>query len=65
MNNNVHSAHCRACKERVREILTVIYGECRVNHQFPWPSRPEDYSNSVIGNSLELIRNALGDWRGH
>ncbi len=65
MNDNIHSAHCRACKERVREILTAIYGECRVNHQFPWPARPEDYANSVIGNSLELIRNALGDWRGH
>ena len=65
MNNNIHSAHCRACKERVREILTAIYGECRVNHRFPWPARPEDYASSAIGNSLEWIRNALGDWRGH
>jgi hypothetical protein len=65
LNNNVHSLHCRACKERVREILTATYGECRVNHQFPWPARPEDYANSAIGHSLALIRNALGDWRGH
>ena len=49
----------------MREILTAIFGECRVNHQFPWPARPEDYANSAIGNSLESIRNALGDWRGH
>ena len=65
LNDNIHSAHCRACKERVREILTAIYGECRVNHQFPWPARPEDYANSAIGNALESIRNSLGDWRGY
>lgn len=59
-----HSSHCRACKERVREILTALYGQCRVNHQFPWPARPEDYATTVIGASLELIRGALGDWRG-
>jgi hypothetical protein len=65
LNNNLHSAHCRACKDRVCEILTAIYGDCRVNHQFPWPARPEDYENSAIGNSLELIRKAVGEWRGH
>lgn len=65
MDNNIHSAHCRACKERVREILTAIYGECRVNHPFPWSARPEDYANTVIGNSLELIRGALANLRDH
>jgi hypothetical protein len=60
-----HSAHCRACKERVREILTAIFGECRVGHQFPWPARPEDYAGTVVGNSLQTIHNALGAWRGH
>jgi hypothetical protein len=29
-----HSQHCRACKERVRELLTAIYGHCHVNHSF-------------------------------
>ena len=60
-----HSAHCRACKERVRELLTAIYGECRVNHSFPWPTQPELYANTPIGNLLEQIRAALGDLRGH
>ena len=63
--NSEHSAHCRACKERVGELLTAIYGACRSNHQFPWPSHPQDYANTAIGNMLEQIRNALGDWRGH
>lgn len=65
LNNNIHSAHCRACKERVRELLTAIYGECAVNHRFPWSTHPEDYRNTSVGNSLEVIRDALRDWRGH
>jgi hypothetical protein len=64
-NNNIHSGHCRACKERVGEILTAIYGMCSVNQQFPWPAHPEKYAAAAIGNSLELIRGALGTWRGH
>ena len=60
-----HSAHCRACKERVREMLTAIYGECRVNHGFSWSANPEAYLNTPIGNLLERIRTSLGDLRGH
>jgi hypothetical protein len=63
--NSQHSAHCRACKERVRELLTAIYGDCRANQQFPWPSRPQDYATTAVGNLLEQIRTALGDLRGH
>ena len=62
---NEHSAHCRACKERVRELLTAIYGDCRANHQFPWPARPEDYAITTVGDLLQQIRSALGDFRGH
>lgn len=64
LNNNIHSDHCRACKERVRELLAAIYGQCRVNHQFPWPARPEDYANTLIADPLQQIRAALGAWRG-
>jgi hypothetical protein len=62
---NEHSAHCRACKERVRELLTAIYGDCLANHQFPWSSQPQDYAKTAIGAQLEHIRTALGDLRGH
>jgi hypothetical protein len=65
MSKIQHSGHCRACKERVRELLTALYGECRVNVSLPWPARPEAYEKSAIGNSLERIRSALGDLRGH
>ena len=63
--NSQHSAHCRACKERVRQLLAAIYGECHVNRSFPWPARPEAYAATAIGNQLDLIRAAVGDWRGH
>jgi hypothetical protein len=63
--NSQHSAHCRACKERVRELLTAIYGDCRANVQFPWPSHPQDYADTYSSDLLEQIRSALGDWRGH
>jgi hypothetical protein len=65
LNNSIHSAHCRACKERVRDILAGIYGECRVNHQFAWPAQPNHYANTLVGKALDSIYNALGDWRGH
>ncbi len=65
LNNNLHSAHCRACKERVREILTLVYGECGVNHSFPWSAQPQDYGNSPVGDLLKKIQTELGNFRGH
>jgi hypothetical protein len=63
--NPEHSAHCRACKERVRELLAAIYGDCRVNCSFGWSASPEDYWNTPIGEILRQIRAALGGLRGH
>ena len=63
--NYEHSPHCRACKERVHELLSAIYGDCRTHRQFSWPARPEDYADTVIGTTLQRIRDALGDLRGH
>ena len=65
MNNDLHSAHCRACKECVGELLKAIYGDCVINAQFPWLSRPEAYANTPIAGSLQRICTALGDLRGH
>ena len=65
LNNNLHSAHCRACKERVREILTLVYGECRVDHSFPWSAQPQAYENSLVGDLLQKIQTELGNFRGH
>jgi hypothetical protein len=63
--NSPHSGHCRACKQRVHELLTAAFGDCRVNHAFPWPAQPQAYRNSAIGAALEQIRTALEEFRGH
>jgi hypothetical protein len=60
-----HSQHCRACKERVRQMLTGLYGECRASYQFPWPANPENYVSAAMGDALQRIRAALADLRGH
>jgi hypothetical protein len=60
-----HSGHCRECKEHVRHMLTALYGECRVNYSFPWSAKPEDYALTPVAQSLESIRAALADLRGH
>jgi hypothetical protein len=65
LNNNLHSAHCRACKERVRELLALVYGKCSVNHSFPWSAQPQDYANSPVGILLQRIHTDLGNLRGH
>ena len=65
LNTGIHSDHCRACKERVRDLLTAIFGECLAGHRFPWPARPEEYAATPIGAALERIRHALANWRGH
>jgi hypothetical protein len=60
-----HCEHCRACKQRVSDLLAAIYGQCRTNCQFPWPAKPADYERSVIGDVLRRIQSGLGDLRGH
>ncbi len=60
-----HSQHCRACKERVRELLIAIYGYCHVNHSFSWPARPDDYEQTRIGTVLCRISASLENLRGH
>jgi hypothetical protein len=65
LNSNIHSAHCRACKERVGELLAAIYGNCQVNHSFPWSALPPDYVNTSLGGLLKRIQSELGNFRGH
>ncbi len=60
-----HSEHCRPCKERVRQLLTAIYGDCQASHSFPWPAKPQEYENTAVGDLLRRICAGLGDLRGH
>lgn len=64
-DKNSHSAHCRACKDSVGRLLEAVYRDCRVNAQFPWPSRPEAYADAPIGSLLRRISVELGNLRGY
>jgi hypothetical protein len=60
-----HYEHCQACKERVRQMLVALHGDCHPSRQFPWPAKPEDYVSAAVGDTLQRIRAALGELRGH
>jgi len=60
-----HPEHCRACKERVRQLLTAIYGDCQVGYSFPWPTKPQEYRKTVVGNVLLQICTRLEQLRGY
>jgi hypothetical protein len=60
-----HSSHCRGCKEQVQRFLSALYGDCRVNHVFPWSAKVRDYEHTVIGDTLKRIHAAIGDLRNY
>ena len=60
-----HSEHCRDCKERVRDLLITLYGDCQVDRSFPWPAKFQDYDNTAIGETLGRIHAGLGEFRGY
>jgi len=65
LNANLHSPHCRACKERVCELLQAAYADCRTSARFGWPATPQAYAETAIGAALVQIHTALGGLRGH
>ena len=65
-NSARHSEHCRDCKTRLHELLTTLYPDaCRKDHSFPWPSSPEAYRGTWIGEALQRIFDGLRDHRGY
>ena len=60
-----HSGHCRGCKEQVQRLLAALYGDCRINHVFPWPAQVQDYEHTIIGDTLRRIHTTLGALRGY
>lgn len=59
-----HSEHCHDCKQRVRQFLIAIYGDCLIDHAFPWPAKPEEYERTVIRDALQQIVAGLQRLRG-
>jgi hypothetical protein len=46
-------------------MFIALHGECQVNHHFPWSAKPNDYAPRPLGDTLQIIRAALCDLRGH
>ena len=59
-----HPEHCRLCKDKVRALLSAIYGECRTGYSFPWSARPEQYARTIMGEALRQISARLEESRG-
>ena len=60
-----HSPRCQNCKERMRQLLTAVYGESLVNYSFPWPTKPDHYRGTTVGDALERISEILQQLRGY
>ena len=57
--------HCSACKDRVAELLERIYGTCRRNHRFGWPTSLAPYEQTSIAPVFREVAQRLEDQRGH
>ena len=61
-----HPEHCRDCKTRLHDLLAALYPDaCRKDHAFPWPSTPEAYQGTRIGEILQRIHDGLRAYRGY
>ncbi len=65
-NTASHSEHCRDCKTRLHELLATLYPDaCRKDHSFPWPSAPEAYRGTRVGEALQRVFDGLRAHRGY
>ena len=55
---------CSACKDRIAELLTRIYGSCERSHRFGWETGLAAYESTSIGLALRDIAQLLKKQRG-
>ncbi len=60
-----HSQNCRACKERVLQLLERLYGASVRDHSFGWPTRLDSYEATPIGPVLSDVAKRLEAYRGY
>lgn len=65
MTNKTHSQSCRACKESVRCMLSVLYGKVEVNWQLDLPCRVENMRHTSYYGTLHKIHDALRKHRNY
>jgi hypothetical protein len=59
-----HNERCRDCKERVRTMLSALFGRVEANWDLNLPARLDDYTETIIFESLKTIHDALIEHRG-
>lgn len=62
--NNSHNEGCPRCKQSVKCLLDVLFGDVKVNWDLNIPCRLGDYKNSLFYGALEKIYVALIAHRG-
>ncbi len=60
-----HNESCKACKKRVVELLSMLYGEVKVNHNIRIPSHPDNFKGTPHHKPLTKIYKLLQGHRGY
>jgi len=59
-----HNERCKDCKERVRQLLEVVFGMVEVNYDIKFPSTLKDYMDTDIYPDIEKIYLEIQKYRG-
>lgn len=62
---HTHSHRCRECKNRVRQLLEHVYGECQQDYRFPWPAHLPAYRDTPVFSTLQMVLRSLEAFRDH
>ncbi len=59
-----HNERCRECKEKVRNLLTELFGRVETNWDLDFPCQLKDHTNTYLNDILGPIHEALQKFRG-
>lgn len=57
--------HCQECKENLPSLLTNACGKIEKQYSLKIKTHIEDYSSAIFGRDLQIIYEALSEFRGH
>lgn len=60
-----HNERCKKCKQHVAEMLSILFGEVRINYNLNLSNRPGDFKNTPSYESLRQIFELLQKHRGY
>lgn len=60
-----HNERCQECKEKIEQMLKIIYGEVVKNYKFEIGAHPEDFKGSTFHSEIRDIFSTLQKYRGY